>query len=166
MEPLTRRRALAGAAVVGVGVPLLAACGGDDSSDAGGSDPASTPSDPTSSAPTERPSKAESGPESESPSPKAVDGLVATGKVPVGGGVILASPALVVTQPKAGTFRAFTSRCTHRGCTVNEVADGTIDCPCHGSKFSIEDGSVQDGPAPSPLSETRVQVRGGQVVKA
>ncbi len=62
--------------------------------------------------------------------------------VPVGGGVIEAALGVVVTQPANGEFRAFSSTCTHQGCTVSEVDDGTINCFCHGSRFSIEDGSV------------------------
>ena len=85
---------------------------------------------------------------------------MAAADVPVGGGVILDKEKLVVTQPEAGTFKAFSSTCTHQGCTVTKVADGTIDCPCHGSTFSVEDGSVQGGPAPSPLPETAGQGAG------
>lgn len=62
--------------------------------------------------------------------------------VPVGGGVIEAALGVVVTQPSAGEFRGFSSTCTHQGCTVSEVDDGTINCFCHGSRFSIADGSV------------------------
>jgi Rieske Fe-S protein len=62
--------------------------------------------------------------------------------VPVGGGVIEAGLGVVVTQPANGEFRAFSSTCTHQGCTVSEVDNGTINCFCHGSRFSIEDGSV------------------------
>jgi Rieske Fe-S protein len=36
--------------------------------------------------------------------------------------------------------------CTHMGCTVDQAANGTIDCPCHGSQFSVKDGSVVAGP--------------------
>ena len=46
--------------------------------------------------------------------------------------------------------------CTHRGCLVATVADGTINCTCHGSKFSIDDGSVVNGPATSPLGTVAV----------
>ena len=64
--------------------------------------------------------------------------------VPVGSGVIVDD--VVVTQPAAGEFKGFSAKCTHKGCAVNKVADGTIDCPCHGSKFNL-DGTVANGPA-------------------
>jgi Rieske Fe-S protein len=72
----------------------------------------------------------------------------------------------VVTQPTAGSFKAFTAVCTHQGCTVGTVAGGTIDCPCHGSKFSIKDGSVVNGPATSPLAAITIKVEGTSVVEA
>ena len=67
--------------------------------------------------------------------------------VPVGGGVIDADAQLVVTQPEAGTFEAFSAVCPHQGCLVSQVQDGLIVCPCHGSEFKITDGSVVRGPA-------------------
>ena len=88
----------------------------------------------------------------------------ATAKVPVGGGVILDDADYVITQPTAGEFRAFSKICTHQNCTVVAVEGGTINCSCHGSKFSIEDGSVQNGPATKPLPEAEVTVAGKQVV--
>ena len=78
----------------------------------------------------------------------------------MGGGKIFSDEKIVVTQPTAGEFKAFSSICTHQGCPVTKVADGTIDCTCHGSKYSIEDGSVEDGPAPKPLPEKTVTVTG------
>jgi Rieske Fe-S protein len=92
--------------------------------------------------------------------------LTTTAKVPVGGGEILPGPKVVVTQPTAGSFKAFTAVCTHQGCTVGTVAGGTIDCPCHGSKFSIKDGSVVNGPATSPLAAIAIKVEGASVVEA
>jgi Rieske Fe-S protein len=68
-----------------------------------------------------------------------------------------------VTQPSAGTFKAFNAVCTHQGCTVASVANGTITCPCHNSQFSAADGSVQSGPAPSPLASIAVTVTGTQI---
>jgi Rieske Fe-S protein len=90
--------------------------------------------------------------------------LAATADVPVGGGVI--GGGVVVTQPTEGEFRGFSSTCTHQGCTVASVADGVISCPCHGSRFSAEDGSVENGPATAPLPEVTVSVEGGNVVRA
>lgn len=78
--------------------------------------------------------------------------------MPVGGGTVLKEAKLVVTQPTAGSFRCFSAVCTHEGCLVNKVADGTIDCPCHGSKFQVADGAVAHGPARRPLEEKQITV--------
>jgi Rieske Fe-S protein len=85
---------------------------------------------------------------------------VSTSDVPVGGGVILAAARVVVTQPSAGEFKAFSAVCTHQGCTVAAVANGIITCSCHGSTFSAADGTPQGGPASSPLASVPVTVSG------
>ncbi|HEY6794683.1 MAG TPA: Rieske (2Fe-2S) protein [Kineosporiaceae bacterium] len=92
--------------------------------------------------------------------------LATLADVPVGGGRILAAAGIVLTQPTAGTVKAFSAVCTHQGCTVSEVKDGTIGCPCHGSRFRIADGAVVAGPAPEPLRPIAVTVRNGSVVRA
>ncbi len=89
--------------------------------------------------------------------------LASTADIPVGGGEVFADQKVVVTQPQPGTFKAFSAVCTHQGCTVSKVASGTIDCPCHGSKFAIADGSVVNGPASSPLDERQVTVSGDTI---
>ncbi|MGK4580638.1 Rieske (2Fe-2S) protein [Kitasatospora sp. HPMI-4] len=83
--------------------------------------------------------------------------------VPVGGGTVYREKKIVVTQPTAGQYKAFSAVCTHAGCVVDNVANGQIQCPCHGSRFAIADGSVQDGPAPKPLPEYKVAVQGGNL---
>ena len=88
--------------------------------------------------------------------------LAATADVAVGGGVIVADK-YVITQPVKGEFKAFSAICTHQGCPVGEVTGGQIVCPCHGSAFSIEDGSVVNGPAESPLAEEPISVNGGDI---
>lgn len=90
--------------------------------------------------------------------------LASTADVPVGGGLIVRD--VVITQPTAGTFTAFSSTCTHQGCTVSSVANGTINCSCHGSSFSIADGSVRGGPAPLPLAPRAVTVSGTSILAA
>jgi len=86
-----------------------------------------------------------------------------TSQIPVGGGKIFADQEVVVTQPSKGRFEAFSAICTHQGCPVNEISGGRILCPCHGSMFSIDDGSVLGGPAPSPLPRRNLTVKGGQI---
>ncbi len=83
--------------------------------------------------------------------------------IPVGGGMIIAEPPLVVTQPSQGEVKAFTSICTHQGCKVNTVSDNQIFCPCHGSIFSAIDGSVIRGPATEGLSAAAVSVDGTKI---
>jgi Rieske Fe-S protein len=92
--------------------------------------------------------------------------LASTSDIPVGGGTVFAEQDVVVTQPAPGQFRAFSATCTHQGCPVTEVADGTINCNCHGSKFAVADGSVVDGPADTPLPERGIEVTGEEILLA
>jgi Rieske Fe-S protein len=92
--------------------------------------------------------------------------LALTSDVPVGGGKILADKKIVITQPRAGSFEAFNAVCTHQGCTVSSVSGGTINCPCHGSKFGIANGSVVTGPAASALAPVSIKVQGTSIVQA
>jgi Rieske Fe-S protein len=89
--------------------------------------------------------------------------LAATSQVPDGGGKIIDGKNIVITQPQSGSFKAFTAICTHEGCIVNSVSNGTINCPCHGSKFAITDGSVVHGPATRPLAPIAINVEGTSI---
>jgi Rieske Fe-S protein len=80
--------------------------------------------------------------------------------VPVGGGTVVDSAAVVVTQPVAGEFKAFNATCTHQGCIVVRVENGAIICPCHNSRFSATDGSVMSGPATKGLAAKEVTAAG------
>nr|WP_246116121.1 Rieske (2Fe-2S) protein [Trebonia kvetii] len=84
--------------------------------------------------------------------------------IPVGGGKIYTAAKIVVTQPSKGEYKAFSAICTHVGCLCNQVADGTINCPCHGSKFKITDGSVVTGPAPTALAAKTITVTNGKIL--
>ncbi|MFI8086714.1 Rieske (2Fe-2S) protein [Streptomyces sp. NPDC086080] len=89
--------------------------------------------------------------------------LIASSDVPVGGGTVLKDERVVVTQPLEGVFKAFSAICTHQNCLVAEVADRTINCPCHGSRFGISDGAVEQGPATRPLPGKRITVEGNSI---
>jgi Rieske Fe-S protein len=140
-QDIDRRTVIRSAGVVGVGVvgaAGLAACGGS-------SDTATTTS--TSAA-------GSAGP--------AADAIKAT-DVPVGGGKIFDATKIVVTQPTAGEFKAFSAVCTHKGCIVKTVEDGTINCACHGSKFDMTTGAVKNGPATAPLAAKTATESGGSI---
>lgn len=89
--------------------------------------------------------------------------LTTTAEIPVGGGKIFADAKVVVTQPKQGEFKAFSAICTHQQCLVSTVSDGTINCPCHGSRFDISDGAVASPPATRPLPEEKIAVEGNSI---
>jgi Rieske Fe-S protein len=84
--------------------------------------------------------------------------------VPVGGGVIMQNANFVVTQPTAGTYKAFSNVCTHQGCPVSEITNGAIVCTCHGSLFSVKDGSAISGPARRALAAATVTQSGDSLV--
>jgi nitrite reductase/ring-hydroxylating ferredoxin subunit len=90
--------------------------------------------------------------------------LATAAEIPVGGGKIFAAERVVVTQPTRGTYRGFSAVCTHVGCILSAVSDGTIDCPCHGSEFKITNGAVVTGPAPAPLPKKPIKIVDGKVV--
>lgn len=154
-HPSSRRAVFGGVLGLGVALPVLAACGsGDEEASSGGS-----PSEAESSAG----GSGDAGASADSDSSGAADALTTTGDVPVGGGAIFEEQKVVVTQPTEGDFKAFSATCTHQGCLVTEVTDGGIDCACHGSIFSIEDGSVVEGPAEEALAEMTVTVDGDNI---
>ena len=155
------RRTLGGLAAAGVGVPLLAACSSDDpetASDSGSSSSASS-SAPSSSAT----SDAASPSEGSSSADAGADALASTSDIEVGGGAIFPDEKVVVTQPTEGEFKCFTAVCTHQGCLVSSVSDGTINCDCHGSKYAIDSGEVEEGPATFPLAEEPITVSGDSI---
>jgi Rieske Fe-S protein len=162
VSPVNRRGVLHSAAIVGVAASAglaLAACGSSDSDSY--SAPAAPAGSATGGATAEGTGSGTAGGAANTPSGTS---LGSTSDVPVGGGKIFSDANVVVTQPTAGTFKAFSTTCTHQGCKVSKVESGRIKCPCHGSQYSIADGSVQAGPAPRPLPAATVTVSGTNLV--
>ena len=141
-----RRTVLRGAAAIGLAgaaMPVLAACNNNGGDAGGGTTTTSAP-------------------------PRGAQGagaeLATTSEIPVGGGKVIGDAKVVVTQPTSGQFKGFSAVCTHQGCIVADVADGTINCARHGSKFKIADGSVANGPASRPLPAANITVEGGKII--
>ena len=149
---LQRRTVLTSGGLVLAG-GALAACGGAGSTTTEATTGSSASGAPAAATPTTAPATA-----------PTADALASISQIPVGGGVIVPEPPIVITQPVAGTFKAFTAICPHQGCLVAEVAENEIVCPCHGSLFSAEDGAVVQGPAEEGLTPASILVQGDSIV--
>ena len=143
----SRRQVVSGVLAGGIALPLLSACGSGGGNKISGS------------------SGGTGGSGGSGGSTKAASGkpLAKTSQIPVGEGKIFPAEKVVVTQPTAGHFKCFSAVCTHQGCIVADVSNGDIHCTCHGSAFSIKDGSVVSPPATSPLAEKKIKVTGGEI---
>ncbi len=133
-QGLNRRQALSGAAAAGIGVPLLAACGSE----------------------TGEPVRAK-------PATESGQVLAKTSDVAVGACLVFPDQKVVLAQPSEGTFTCFSAVCTHQGCLVSTSSEGDIPCTCHGSNFSLEDGSVLKGPATTALPKVEIEVDGDRI---
>ncbi|MFF0267805.1 Rieske (2Fe-2S) protein [Kribbella sp. NPDC004536] len=158
-------RCAAMVALAGAGAPLLAACGGSDNASGGSTGSTGSGTSPSATASSSAPAS--------SGTPSAGGGgggggtvIGPVSDVPVGGGKVFADAKVVVTQPTAGTYKGFSAVCTHQGNPIGSVEGGQIVCPFHNSHFSIKDGSVVSGPAPTALPAVNVKVVGGNIVES
>ena len=154
----TRRGVLAGVGLVGL-AGAVSACGSGGPSSSSAGTPAGAP--PATTGAGSAPSSASGGGGSTAGAQGSA--LATTSEIPVGSGKIFTSEKIVVTQPNSGDFKAFSAVCTHMGCIVSTISNGTIDCPCHGSQYSISTGAVVGGPAPSPLPAQTIKVTGSNI---
>ena len=146
------RNTAIGVAVAGVGV-TAAACSSSNTAAQGAGAQTATAAGPATSAAGSTASTGSAG----------SGGLATTSQVAVGSGYINTTSNIVVTQPTAGEYKAFTAVCTHQGCIVDSVANNVIQCPCHGSQYSAKDGSVIQGPATQPLAAKTIKVSGTEI---
>lgn len=160
---VARRTVLRGAAAVAAG-GALAACGSSDTTAATSSTASAAPT--TTATAIGSFSEAPAAPVESSDATDGGSALNALGNsadVAVGTGVIYEAAKVVVTQPTAGEFKCFTAVCTHQGCLVSQIKGTQIICACHGSAFSITDGSVLQGPAATALAEQSITVSDGTI---
>jgi nitrite reductase/ring-hydroxylating ferredoxin subunit len=142
---LADRRGVLKAAGVVVGAGALAACS----------------SPPVPSATSGSSSAAASGGSGSAAASAPSGGGTPSSEVPVGGAKFFPDTKTVVTQPVAGTFKAFDTTCPHQGCAVSSVADNQIVCPCHQSHFDLTTGEpTPDSQAKRALTAKQVTVTG------
>ncbi|MEV2239264.1 Rieske (2Fe-2S) protein [Micromonospora sp. NPDC049891] len=151
----SRRALLAGTGAVGVAA--LTGCATYGQPTAAPAPPAAPPAGTSSADPSGTATPGDDGADPGTPA------LATLADIPVGGGAIFADAGVVVTQPTDGVIKAYSATCTHQGCTVTSVSDGTIVCACHNSVFDIADGSVRSGPAGAPLPAANVTVDGDAI---
>ncbi|WP_210585951.1 Rieske (2Fe-2S) protein [Streptomyces sp. GESEQ-35] len=153
----SRRTVVAAVGAAGLAVALTA-CGSEDDTSGSSTEQGADASSP-----------AAGGDEASSP---AADGgaggaaLAKTSDIPEGGGKVFSDEKVVVSQPAAGDYKAYSTICTHQGCPMTDLKEDVISCACHGSQFSIADGSVQKGPATKPLEAKQVTVSGDSITLA
>lgn len=144
------RRQVLGAGVAGIAVAGLAAC----SNSAGSA--GQTEEELASSTPS-------SGPASK---------VVATAAdVPVGSVFKFTDPnsgmPAYLMQPAAGTFLAYSSKCTHQGCVVEAYSDASgFGCACHGAKYDstgTPDESTSKNLTATPLAKIALTVMGDEI---
>ncbi|NGO69419.1 Rieske (2Fe-2S) protein [Streptomyces boncukensis] len=160
-HPLTSRRSVLAAAGLAGLAGTLSACG-DSDDDSPGEDAQKSPD--TQESPESGDDSGDGDEDSDGGDGDGDEGGAELGQaadIPEGGGQVFKDRKVVVTQPRKGEFKGYSATCTHQGCLVKEVADGTINCACHGSKFDIADGSVRTGPATRSLPTRDVTVRDG-----
>jgi nitrite reductase/ring-hydroxylating ferredoxin subunit len=175
-----RRTVLRGALVLGA-AGVLTACGGSSKDNtaappAGGDTGGATPppeSTPTPSAST-KPKKSAKPKASASatskptattkagPKPSGTE-MGPSSDVKVGGCKIYDKQKVVVTQPTAGKYYAFSAVCTHQECLLVDCEGGKLNCPCHASTFDMTTGVPDSPPAVDPLPKKKVTVAGGKV---
>ena len=148
-KQIARRQVLTGG-VAGVAIAGLAACSGSTGS-----------SGPTEEAlPSSMPS---SGPASKV--------VATTADVPVGSVFKFTDPnsgiPAYLMQPAAGTFIAYSSKCTHQGCIVEAYPDASgFACGCHGAKYDsvgTPDETTSKNLTATPLAKISLTVTGDQI---
>lgn len=99
----------------------------------------------------------------------AVQSLGPAAGVPVGGVKLFTYPGpqdpCILVRLAEDRFVAYSQKCTHLSCAVYYSGEARrLECPCHEGYFSVEDGSVLQGPPPRPLPRVVVERRGEDLV--
>lgn len=95
--------------------------------------------------------------------------IAQAGEIPVNGVKLFAYPTekdrCIMVRTRDDRYVAYSQKCTHLSCAVYYSQENRrLECPCHEGYFSIEDGSVLQGPPPRPLPRVQLENRAGVLV--
>jgi nitrite reductase/ring-hydroxylating ferredoxin subunit/uncharacterized membrane protein len=78
---------------------------------------------------------------------------------------VVAEGRQVLLYRHGGSLYAIDNVCSHAGGLLSRgtVADLTVTCPLHGSRFTLDDGRVGRGPASQPQPVLRTRIRNGWI---
>ena len=78
---------------------------------------------------------------------------------------VVANGMPVLLVRRAERVYAIAETCAHLGGPLSEgkLEDATVRCPWHGSRFSLDDGRVLEGPSVHAQPVLEVRVREGQI---
>jgi len=71
----------------------------------------------------------------------------------------------ILIARRGGNVYALADTCVHRGGSLaeGELIGDCVECPLHASRFRLEDGSVEQGPAAFPQPALEARVREGSI---
>jgi Rieske Fe-S protein len=91
------------------------------------------------------------------------------GEIPLGGVKLFRYPVsgeqCIMVRTGEHHYVAYSQKCTHLSCAVYYSQENNrLECPCHEGYFSINDGSVLQGPPTRPLPVVILKRRGEEIV--
>ena len=71
----------------------------------------------------------------------------------------------IMVRTATDRYVAYSQKCTHLSCAVYYAKEeNRLECPCHEGYFSVEDGSVLQGPPPRRLPRVILERDGGNLI--
>lgn len=91
------------------------------------------------------------------------------GEIPVGGVKLFQYPnpgeQCIMIRTAEDAYVAYSQKCTHLSCAVFYSREhDRLECPCHQGYFSVQDGSVLQGPPTRPLPRVVLERSGNQLI--
>jgi nitrite reductase/ring-hydroxylating ferredoxin subunit len=95
--------------------------------------------------------------------------IARAGEIPVGGVKLFQYPRsgeqCILIRTAEDSYVAYSQKCTHLSCAVfYSRAHDRLECPCHQGYFSVNDGTVLQGPPTRPLPRVILERSGEELI--